>query len=80
MTPLHGIACFYDVGFGARAVSRKTPIYFIGGKDKNKDKDKYDGGEFDKDNDDEQGRKGQIRDLLDRGALHISFSADSTSS
>ena len=29
MTPLHGIACFYDVGFGARAVSRKTPIYFI---------------------------------------------------
>ena len=25
MTPLHGIACFYDVGFGARAVSRKTP-------------------------------------------------------
>ena len=27
--PLHGIACFYDVGFGARAVSRKTPIYFI---------------------------------------------------
>ena len=26
---LHGIACFYDVGFGARAVSRKTPIYFI---------------------------------------------------
>ena len=29
MTPLHVIACFYDVGFGARAVSRKTPIYFI---------------------------------------------------
>ena len=29
MTPLLGIACFYDVGFGARAVSRKTPIYFI---------------------------------------------------
>ena len=29
MTPLHGIACFYDVGFGARAVSRKTPIFFI---------------------------------------------------
>ena len=29
MTPLHGIACFYDVGFGARAVSRKMPIYFI---------------------------------------------------
>ena len=29
MTPLHGIACFYDVGFGARAVSRKTSIYFI---------------------------------------------------
>ena len=29
MTPLHGIACFYDVGFGARAVSRKTPIYFM---------------------------------------------------
>ena len=29
MTPLHGIACFYYVGFGARAVSRKTPIYFI---------------------------------------------------
>ena len=29
MTPLHGIAYFYDVGFGARAVSRKTPIYFI---------------------------------------------------
>ena len=29
MTPLHGIACFCDVGFGARAVSRKTPIYFI---------------------------------------------------
>ena len=29
MTPLHCIACFYDVGFGARAVSRKTPIYFI---------------------------------------------------
>ena len=29
MTPLHGIACFYNVGFGARAVSRKTPIYFI---------------------------------------------------
>ena len=29
MTPLHGIACFYDVGFGVRAVSRKTPIYFI---------------------------------------------------
>ena len=29
MTPLHGIACFYDDGFGARAVSRKTPIYFI---------------------------------------------------
>ena len=29
MTPLPGIACFYDVGFGARAVSRKTPIYFI---------------------------------------------------
>ena len=29
MTPLHGIACFYDVGFGARAVSSKTPIYFI---------------------------------------------------
>ena len=28
MTPLHGIACFYDVGFGARAVSGKTPIYF----------------------------------------------------
>ena len=26
---LHGIACFYDVGFGAWAVSRKTPIYFI---------------------------------------------------
>ena len=51
---------------------------FIGGKDK--DKYKYDGGEFNKDNDDEQGRKGQIRDLLDRGTLHISFSADSTSS
>ena len=32
MTPLHGIACFYDVGFGARAVSRKTPIYFMGKK------------------------------------------------
>ena len=29
MTPLHGIACFCDIGFGARAVSRKTPIYFI---------------------------------------------------
>ena len=29
MTPLHGIACFYDVGFGVWAVSRKTPIYFI---------------------------------------------------
>ena len=29
MTPLYGIACFYDVCFGARAVSRKTPIYFI---------------------------------------------------
>ena len=29
MTPLHGIACFYDFGFGARAVSRKTPIYFM---------------------------------------------------
>ena len=29
MTPLHGIACFYNVGFGARAVSRKTSIYFI---------------------------------------------------
>ena len=29
MTPLHGIACFYDVGFDARAGSRKTPIYFI---------------------------------------------------
>ena len=29
MTPLHGIASFDDVGFGARAVSRKTPIYFI---------------------------------------------------
>ena len=29
MTPLHDIACFYDVGFGAWAVSRKTPIYFI---------------------------------------------------
>ena len=29
MTPLHGIACFYDVGFGTRAVSRKTPIYFM---------------------------------------------------
>ena len=29
MTPLHGIACFYDVGFGARAVSRKTSISFI---------------------------------------------------
>ena len=29
MTPLHGIACFYDDGFGARAVSCKTPIYFI---------------------------------------------------
>ena len=29
MTPLYGIASFYDVGFGARAVSRKTPIYFI---------------------------------------------------
>ena len=29
MTLLHGIACFYDVGFGARAVSRKTPIYFF---------------------------------------------------
>ena len=29
MIPLHGIACFYDVGFGARAVSRKTPIYFM---------------------------------------------------
>ena len=29
MTPLHGIASFYDVGFGARAVSRKTPIYFM---------------------------------------------------
>ena len=29
MTPSHGIACFYDVGFGARAVSCKTPIYFI---------------------------------------------------
>ena len=29
MTPSHSIACFYDVGFGARAVSRKTPIYFI---------------------------------------------------
>ena len=28
MTPLHGIACFCDIGFGARAVSRKTPIYF----------------------------------------------------
>ena len=27
--PFHGIACFCDVGFGARAVSRKTPIYFI---------------------------------------------------
>ena len=29
MTPLHGIACFCDIGFGARAVSRKTPIYFM---------------------------------------------------
>ena len=29
MTPLHGIACFCDIGFGARAVSRKTPIFFI---------------------------------------------------
>ena len=29
MTPLHGIACFYHVGFDARAVSRKTPIFFI---------------------------------------------------
>ena len=29
MTPLHGITCFYHVGFGARAVSPKTPIYFI---------------------------------------------------
>ena len=27
MTP--GITCFYDVGFGARAVSCKTPIYFM---------------------------------------------------
>ena len=35
MTPLHGIACFYDVGFGARAVSRKTPIYFIRSLDSN---------------------------------------------
>ena len=26
---LHGIACFCDIGFGARAVSRKTPIYFM---------------------------------------------------
>ena len=33
MTPLHGIACFYDFGFGARAVSRKTPIYFMLGYD-----------------------------------------------
>ena len=29
MTPLHGIACFCDIGFGARTVSRKTPVYFI---------------------------------------------------
>ncbi len=29
MTLLHGIVCFYDVGFGVRAVSRKTPIYFM---------------------------------------------------
>ena len=29
MIPLHGIACFCDIGFGARAVSRKTPIFFI---------------------------------------------------
>ena len=29
MTPLHGIACFCDIGFGARAVSRKTPIFFL---------------------------------------------------
>ena len=29
MTPLHGIACFYDVGFGAQAVSRNMPIYFM---------------------------------------------------
>ena len=29
MTPLYGIACFCDIGFGARAVSRKTPIFFI---------------------------------------------------
>ena len=28
--PLHGTACYcICVGFGARAVSRKTPIYFI---------------------------------------------------
>ena len=29
MISYDSIACFYDVGFGARAVSRKTPIYFI---------------------------------------------------
>ena len=27
--PLYGIAWYCIVGFGARAVSRKTPIYFI---------------------------------------------------
>ena len=27
--PLHGIACYCVVGFGARAVSRKTPLYFM---------------------------------------------------
>ena len=29
MISYDSIACFYDVRFGARAVSRKTPIYFI---------------------------------------------------
>ena len=29
LTALHGIAWYCIVGFGAQAVSRKTPIYFI---------------------------------------------------
>ena len=29
LIPFHGIACYCVVGYGARAVSRKTPIYFI---------------------------------------------------